>query len=118
MAHLLFPLGNGKKTASFHFLGNIKKHPFYEYIRYVKPSPVLRKYCTDYIDNAIAFVTIEIGTPFFTVYEREISADFVTKIGALGIHEIDFETLRDNFNILAFRWNCRIVCRNEPYEPD
>ena len=58
----------------------------YNYMRYAKPSPALRQYCKDYVASAISYVTIEIGTPIFTVYQRDISADFVTKIGALGRH--------------------------------
>ena len=57
---------------------------FNEFIRYAKPSNVFKNYCKDYIENAIVFLSIDIGAPFFTVYERDISANFFTKIAALG----------------------------------
>ena len=58
-----------------------------DYRRYVRPSPMFDSYCTDYIENAIAYVTLEIGSPVFTVYEWRTSADLITKVGALGKHQ-------------------------------
>ena len=56
----------------------------YEYVRYARPSPALSNYCQEYVDKAIVFVSIEIGSPIFAVFEQDIAADFITKVGALG----------------------------------